>query len=147
MPTDFTPYQSMAGGMLIGLAATLLMLFTGRIAGITGILAGLLPPYGGRPNLADLGWRLAFAVGLIGSPLLYVAIFRGPVAIHVAGSPLLLLLSGAIVGVGVTYGSGCTSGHGICGLARFSPRSLAATVTFMASTVVTVFVARHLIGS
>jgi uncharacterized protein len=147
MPTDFTPLQSLFGGMLIGLAATLLMLLHGRIAGITGIIAGLLPPYGAEANAGNLWWRAAFVAGLVASPLAYAAIFKAPIALQVAGSPMLLAVSGAIVGVGVSYGAGCPSGHGVCGLARFSARSFAATLMFMASAAVTVFVVRHVLGA
>jgi uncharacterized protein len=146
MPTEFTPMQSLAGGMLIGLSATLLMLLHGRIAGITGIMAGLLPPYAGNNDSGDLGWRAAFVAGLVASPFLYSVIFKAPVALQVAGSPLLLAISGTVVGIGVTYGAGCPSGHGVCGLARFSLRSLAAVVTFMGAAVATVFVTRHVLG-
>ena len=140
--TTFTPLQSLAGGAMIGLAAVLLMVLHGRIAGITGILSGLLPP-----RLAlDWPWRAAFLAGLVGSPLVYWAVAGATVDISVPVSLPLILLSGLIVGVGVTYGSGCTSGHGVCGLARFSPRSLVATLTFMATTAATVFVVRHVIG-
>jgi uncharacterized protein len=145
MLTQFTPWQSLAGGMLIGLAATLLMLLHGRIAGVTGILGGLLPPYA-QTSADDLSWRAAFVGGLIASPLIYVLIFAAPIAVQVAASPLLLLVSGAIVGIGVVFGAGCPSGHGVCGLARFSPRSIAAVGTFMATAAATVFVVRHVIG-
>jgi uncharacterized protein len=138
--------QSLAGGMLIGLAATLLMLLHGRIAGVTGIIAGLLPPYTASTDSRDLGWRAAFVAGLIASPLLYAVAFKAPVVVQVAGSPLLLAVSGAIVGIGVTYGAGCPSGHGVCGLARFSARSLAAVATFMGAAAATVFITRHVLG-
>ena len=140
--TEFTPLQSLAGGALIGLAAVLLMAFHGRIAGITGILSGLLPP----APAPDWAWRAAFLGGMIASPLLYAALIGWPVALQIEGSNGLLLISGIIVGIGVTYGSGCTSGHGVCGLARLSPRSLAAVATFMASAAATVFIVRHVIG-
>ena len=141
MATTFTPLQSLFGGAMIGLAATLLMLLHGRIAGITGIVAGLLPPLS-----RDWQWRAAFVAGMIAAPLLYFALIGHPIAITVTGSPVLLLFSGAIVGIGVTFGSGCTSGHGICGLARFSQRSAAATLTFMATCAATVFIVRHVLG-
>ncbi len=140
MITTFTPVQSLFGGALIGLAATLLMLLHGRIAGITGILSGLLPPLA-----REWQWRAAFVAGLIAAPLLYFALTGRGVAIDVAGSPLMLLVSGVIVGIGVSYGAGCPSGHGICGLARRSPRSLAAVLTFMATAAATVFVMRHVL--
>jgi len=146
MATAFTPFQSLAGGLLIGLAATLLMLLNGRIAGITGILGGLFPAPGVPMKPSELAWRAAFVAGLIASPLLYVGLMKAPVDLQVTGSPALLLASGAAVGIGVTFGAGCTSGHGICGLARFSGRSLAATLTFMATAAATVYVVRHVVA-
>lgn len=140
--TEFTPIESLLGGGLIGLATVLLMGLHGRIAGITGILSGLLPP----APAPDWAWRAAFIAGMIGAPALYGMIAGSPVTIQVETPAGLLLLSGAIVGIGVTYGSGCTSGHGVCGLARLSPRSLAATLTFMAATAATVFLMRHVVG-
>ena len=131
--TEFSPLQALAGGMLIGLAATLLMLLNGRIAGITGILAGLLQP----PGSQEWAWRAAFIAGMVAAPLVVTGFFH---------LPLGMLVSGLIVGIGVTFGGGCTSGHGICGLSRFSTRSLVATLVFMASTAVTVFVVRHVVG-
>ncbi len=141
MMTTFTPLQSFAGGMLIGLAATLLMLLNGRIAGITGIISGILPP-----PARDWPWRAAFLAGMILSPVLYIAATGSSVPLQIDARPLTLLVSGALVGVGVFHGSGCTSGHGICGLARFSVRSLAAVATFMVTAAVTVFLTRHVIG-
>jgi uncharacterized membrane protein YedE/YeeE len=133
----FTPWASLAGGMLIGLAAALLILFNGRIAGISGILGGLL-----RPRSGDLGWRIAFLAGLIGTPLLY-PLWRSLPAVQIdAGTPTLIV-AGLLVGVGVRYGAGCTSGHGVCGLSRLSPRSLAATIAFMAAGFLTVYLLRH----
>lgn len=140
--TEFTPLQSLAGGALIGFASALLMAVHGRIAGVTGILTGILPP----APAPDWAWRVAFLFGLIASPLLYAGLIGWPVALQVEGSKGLFLLSGIIVGIGVTYGSGCTSGHGVCGLARLAPRSIAATLTFMATTAATVFIVRHVIG-
>lgn len=139
--TTFTPLQSLLGGAMIGLAAVLLMALLGRVAGITGILAGILPP----ARAADQGWRWAFLAGMVTAPLAYAIISGGAVPLQVAGSPALLLVSGLLVGVGVTYGSGCTSGHGVCGLARLSPRSLAAVLTFMATAALTVFIVRHVL--
>ena len=134
----FTPWASLAGGMLIGLAAALLILFNGRIAGISGILGGLL-----RPRQGDLGWRIAFLAGLIGTPLLY-RLWQALPAVRIdAGTPALIV-AGLLVGVGVRYGAGCTSGHGVCGLSRLSPRSLAATMAFMAAGFLTVYLLRHL---
>jgi uncharacterized membrane protein YedE/YeeE len=134
----FTPWASLAGGMLIGLAAALLILFNGRIAGISGILGGLL-----RPRSGDLGWRIAFLAGLIGTPLLWRLWQALPPVQVDAGTPALIV-AGLLVGVGVRYGAGCTSGHGVCGLSRLSPRSLAATIAFMAAGFLTVYLLRHL---
>ena len=141
--TDFTPLQSLAGGTLIGTAAVLLMALHGRIAGVTGILGGLLPP----TVASDWAWRVAFLAGMIGSPLIYAALARAPIPYQTTASMPTLLVGGIIVGVGVTFGAGCTSGHGVCGLARFSPRSLLAVVTFMATAATTVFITRHILGS
>ncbi|NVI80305.1 MULTISPECIES: YeeE/YedE family protein [unclassified Janthinobacterium] len=134
----FTPWASLAGGMLIGLAAALLILFNGRIAGISGIVGGLL-----RPRSGDLGWRIAFLAGLIGTPLLYQLWQALPPVQIDAGTPALIV-AGLLVGVGVRYGAGCTSGHGVCGLSRLSARSLAATCAFMAAGFLTVYLLRHL---
>lgn len=134
----FTPWASLAGGMLIGLAAALLILFNGRIAGISGILGGLL-----RPRSGDLGWRIAFLAGLTGTPLLWRLWQALPPVQIDAGTPALIA-AGLLVGVGVRYGAGCTSGHGVCGLSRLSPRSLAATCAFMAAGFLTVYLLRHL---
>lgn len=134
----FTPWASLAGGMLIGLAAALLILFNGRIAGISGILGGLL-----RPRSDDLGWRIAFLAGLVGTPLLWQLWQALPPVQIDAGTPALIA-AGLLVGVGVRYGAGCTSGHGVCGLSRLSPRSLAATCAFMAAGFLTVYLLRHL---
>ena len=136
--THFTPWGALMGGILIGTAAALFLVVNGRIAGISGILGGLL-----RPAAGDIAWRAAFIVGLVVSPALYALFARLPAATIEAGYPLLIL-AGLLVGAGTRYGSGCTSGHGVCGLSRLSPRSLAATVAFMAAGFVTVFIARHL---
>ncbi|MCB1383771.1 MAG: YeeE/YedE family protein [Notoacmeibacter sp.] len=140
MITDFTPYQSLTGGVLIGLSAVMLMAFNGRIAGMTGILGGILPPY--APNN---GWRIAFLIGAVAAPVLYV-LMGGAVPFGVPISTAEMIVGGFIVGIGVTYGSGCTSGHGVCGMARLSPRSIVATITFMITTGLTVYVMRHVIG-
>lgn len=133
----FTPWASLAGGMLIGLAAALLILFNGRIAGISGIVGGLL-----RPRSGDLGWRIAFLAGLIGTPLLY-PLWQALPPVQIDAGPPALIVAGLLVGVGVRYGAGCTSGHGVCGLSRLSPRSLAATCAFMAAGFLTVYLLRH----
>ncbi|KQQ93657.1 YeeE/YedE family protein [Massilia sp. Leaf139] len=133
----FTPWTALAGGLLIGLAAALLVLFNGRIAGISGILGGLL-----RAARSDVGWRLAFLAGLLTAPLLYAMMAALPEVTVEAGSGTLVA-AGLLVGVGTRYGSGCTSGHGVCGISRGSPRSLAATAAFMFAGFVTVFIVRH----
>ena len=141
MPTAFTPLESLLGGSLIGLAATLLMLALGRIMGATGILAGLLLPKAG-----DWAWRAAVVLGMATGPAAYLTLAgrMPPIEIPVAWPQLIV--GGLIVGMGVTFASGCTSGHGVCGLARLSPRSLAAVLTFMATTAATVYVVRHVAG-
>ena len=139
--TSFTPIESTIGGALIGVSVVLLMLFLGRIAGITGIVGRLLPPYR-EPGLAGTA---AFVAGLIAAPAAYTAATGLP--IHQAVSNNLPLLTGAglLVGFGAILGGGCTSGHGVCGLSLLSVRSLVATVTFMATAFLTVFVTRHLL--
>jgi len=139
--TEFTPFEAILGGSLIGLASVLLMAFHGRIAGMTGILAGILPP-----TQVDWAWRATFLLGAIAGPVA-VAMFTGtPVPFENPVSLGAVIIGGFIVGVGVNYGSGCTSGHGVCGMARLSLRSIAATATFMAATFVTVYVVRHILG-
>lgn len=142
MPTEFTPLLSLAGGALIGLAAVALMAVHGRIAGITGILGGFLPGSGE----SDRGWRMAFIAGMIAAPLTVMAATGSMPQIAVPVSTLALVAGGFLVGIGATFGSGCTSGHGVCGLSRLSARSIAATLTFMATGAVTVFLARHVLG-
>ncbi|WP_407792415.1 YeeE/YedE family protein [Pigmentiphaga litoralis] len=137
--TAFTPYAALAGGVLIGLATAVFVLVNGRIAGISGILGGLL-----RPGGDGIGWRLAFVLGLIGSPLIYALLATVPRPRIDAGWAMLVV-AGLLVGVGTRYGSGCTSGHGVCGLSRMSPRSLVATLMFMSTGVATVYVIRHLL--
>lgn len=139
--TEFTPLMSLVGGTLIGLSAVLLMAFNGRIAGMTGILTGLLPPVS-----TDWPWRAAFIAGAITAPILVVSLSNQTIGFDSPVPTPWLALSGLIVGVGVYYGSGCTSGHGVCGMARLSPRSIAATVVFMTTTAATVFVSRHMLG-
>ena len=137
--THFTPWASLAGGILIGIAAAVFILFNGRIAGISGIVGGLL-----RPARGDILWRLAFLAGLVAAPLLY-AIARPLPDVVVDADAGILIAAGLLVGAGTRYGAGCTSGHGVCGIARLSPRSLAATACFMAAGFATVFVVRHLL--
>ena len=137
---EFTPWPALAGGMLIGLAAAMFVLLNGRIAGISGVIGGLLKPVKG-----DLAWRVAFVVGLVGAPWLFAGVAALPVPRIDASFPALVI-AGLLVGVGTRYGAGCTSGHGVCGLSRLSPRSLVATLAFMAAGFVTVFVIRHVLG-
>ncbi len=136
----FTPWMSLAGGMLIGLAATLLMLLHGRVAGISGILGGLL-----RPSPGDTAWRLLFLLGLVLAPLAWTALQPLP-ALHIEAGKGVLIAAGLLVGVGTRYGAGCTSGHGVCGMARLSPRSIVATCTFLAAGFVTVWLIRHVLA-
>jgi len=136
----FTPWASLSGGILIGLATALLLLANGRVAGVSGILGGLL-----RPARGDVAWRVAFALGLFVAPIVWLAMRAMPPA-QIDHSPALLAIGGLLVGVGTRFGSGCTSGHGVCGIARLSPRSLLATACFMAAGFVTVFVVRHVLG-
>ncbi|KIN73487.1 YeeE/YedE family protein [Sulfitobacter guttiformis] len=141
--TVFTPVQSLVGGALIGLAAVLLMATMGRVMGATGILAGVFHPV----NLPDWSWRAAVLAGMISGPPL-VALLTGQMpAVQVPTSATMLVVGGFIVGIGVTFGSGCTSGHGVCGMARLSPRSIVATLTFMVTTAITVYVIRHVLGA
>ncbi len=141
--TEFTPLASLFGGALIGLASVLLMLTLGRIMGATGILAGAVDP----AHPGDRGWRIALLAGMVSGPLAYRLITGGLPAMEIPVSLPAILLGGLLVGVGVTLGGGCTSGHGVCGLARLSPRSAVATATFMATTFATVYVVRHVIGA
>nr|WP_229517300.1 YeeE/YedE family protein [Massilia oculi] len=136
--THFTPWSSLAGGLTIGAAAAAFVLLNGRIAGISGIVGGLL-----RPSRGDIGWRVAFLLGLIGAPLAYAVFASLPEVTVDAGTPTLAA-AGLLVGLGTRYGAGCTSGHGVCGLSRLSPRSLAATIAFMLAGFATVFAMRHL---
>ncbi len=136
---NFTPGSALAGGLIIGAAAAAFILFNGRIAGISGILGGLL-----RPARGDIGWRLAFLLGLVGAPLAYALVAAPPEATIAADGPTLAA-AGLLVGLGTRYGAGCTSGHGVCGLSRRSPRSLAATAVFMLAGFATVFAVRHLL--
>lgn len=138
--THFTPWASLAGGLLIGIATTLFLLFNGRIAGISGIVGGLL-----RPVSGDVGWRLAFLLGLIIAPLAYRLVMPLP-SVQIDADTATLVVAGLLVGLGTRYGAGCTSGHGVCGLSRLSPRSMVATATFMLAGGMTVFIIRHLIN-
>jgi uncharacterized membrane protein YedE/YeeE len=141
MITEFTPWLSLIGGILIGLSAVILMASDGRIAGISGIMSGILPPVE-----TDWVWRAIFLVGCIIPAIVMKALGHAPELGFPIGNAAIVT-GGLIVGVGTAYGSGCTSGHGICGLSRFSPRSLVAVVVFMLTTFITVFVVRHVIGA
>lgn len=143
METEFTPWVSLLGGGLIGLSATLLMLSLGRIMGATGILAGLVFP----ASRSDFAWRAAIVAGMVTGPVVVWAVSGSMPAVQVPVTLPMLLLGGLIVGVGVTFGGGCTSGHGVCGMARLSPRSIVATLTFMFATLVTVYIVRHVLGA
>ena len=135
--THFTPWAALAGGVLLGLASALFVLFNGRILGISGIVGGLL-----RPRAGDMGWRLAFVLGMLVAPGLYWLVV-GPTQPRIDANWGMVVIAGLLVGVGTRYGSGCTSGHGVCGLSRMSPRSLVATLAFMGAGFVTVFLIRH----
>ena len=134
----FTPWASLLGGLLIGLATALLLLLSGRIAGISGIVGGLL-----RPGKGDVAWRIAFVAELLAAPLVFSLAAPLPTVVIDAGTATLIA-AGLLVGLGTRYGSGCTSGHGVSGLSRGSPRSIVATVSFMAAGFLTVFLVRHL---
>ena len=138
---NFTPWTSLAGGILLGLAAAIFILVNGRILGISGIVGGLL-----RPKSGDVGWRLAFVLGMLVAPLLYLLV-ADPVAVRIDAGWATLVIAGLLVGVGTRFGSGCTSGHGVCGLSRLSPRSLVATLAFMGAGFVTVYLIRHQLAS
>ena len=137
---NFTPWTSLIGGLIIGLATVLFLMFNGRIAGISGIVGGLL-----NPKKGDILWRIAFVAGLVLSPLIFGLVFSMP-KVQIEASYPLLIVAGLLVGIGTRYGSGCTSGHGVCGLSRRSPRSIVATLAFMLAGFVTVYIIRHLIG-
>lgn len=143
METTFTPYASLGGGILIGIASVMLMATLGRVFGATGIMAGLLQP----SSSSDWSWRALLLAGMISGPLAVMAITGDMPEVQVPVSTTMLIIGGFIVGLGVTFGSGCTSGHGVCGMARLSPRSIAATITFMIFTAITVYVIRHVIGA
>ena len=135
--THFTPWAALAGGVLLGLASALFVLLNGRILGISGIVGGLL-----RTRAGDMGWRLAFVLGMLVAPGLYWLVV-GPTQPRIDANWGMVVIAGLLVGVGTRYGSGCTSGHGVCGLSRMSPRSLVATLAFMGAGFVTVFLIRH----
>lgn len=135
--SQFTPWSALTGGAVIGMAVAILVLFNGRIAGISGIAGGVL-----KMQKNDIGWRIAFISGLVAAPLVWQLFLSLP-AIRIDGSYAMMAMAGLVVGIGTRYGSGCTSGHGICGLSRLSPRSIIATLSFMGTGFVTVYVIRH----
>jgi len=136
----FTPWAALAGGILLGLASAMFILVNGRVLGISGIVGGLL-----RPKTGDAGWRISFVLGMLAAPLLYMLV-AGPVPATIDAGWGIVVLAGLLVGVGTRYGSGCTSGHGVCGLSRLSPRSLAATLSFMGAGFAIVFLVRHVLA-
>jgi len=139
--TDFTPASALAGGLLIGTSASLLLILNGRIAGISGIVAGMF-----QRDLREVSWRAAFVVGMLLAPLPYGVLFGPLPSVTFDASAGVIVAAGLLVGFGTRLGSGCTSGHGVCGISRGSPRSLLATAVFVVTAVVTVIVTRHLIG-
>ncbi|AOG21890.1 YeeE/YedE family protein [Acidovorax sp. RAC01] len=136
----FTPWAALAGGVLLGLASALFVLLNGRILGISGIVGGLL-----RPRSGDVGWRISFVLGMLAAPALYW-LLTGPVQARIDADWGMVVLAGLLVGAGTRYGSGCTSGHGVCGLSRMSPRSLVATLAFMGAGFATVYLIRHVLA-
>jgi uncharacterized membrane protein YedE/YeeE len=138
---NFTPVSSSVGGLLIGVASALMLLLKGRIAGISGMVGGLL-----HPSKGDASWRALFLIGMMAAPIGYLLIFGRLPSFPSTASPRILVLAGLLVGFGSRLGSGCTSGHGVCGLGRRSRRSVAYTITFLVSGALTVFVLRHLLG-
>jgi uncharacterized protein len=140
--TSFTPISATAGGLLIGFSALLLILLDGRIAGVSGILGDFLAFRRG-----EILWRLAFIAGLVVAPLVYAAVLGHLPPMDVTHSAALLICAGFLVGFGTRMGSGCTSGHGVCGVARLSPRSIVATLVFIATGAASVFIARHILGA
>jgi uncharacterized protein len=136
----FTPWSALAGGAIIGVAVAMLALLNGRVAGISGVIGGLL-----RPSLPDTPWRVAFIAGLIVAPVT-CALFAALPRLAIDADYPMLVVAGFLVGIGTRYGSGCTSGHGVCGVSRASPRSIVATIAFMAAGFATVFATRHVFG-
>lgn len=138
---NFTPVSALLGGLLIGLSATLTLAVNGRIAGISGILSGVLAPRGG-----EIAWRVLFIAGLLSGAIVWLLVTGQPLPVDLQAGPVLTVAAGLLVGFGTRLGSGCTSGHGICGMARFSRRSLTATLVFMLTAILTVYLTRHLLG-
>ena len=139
--SDFTPVSALIGGALIGGSAAWLLVMNGRIAGISGVLGGLL-----QPSRSEFGWRLAFLAGMLLAPLIFLAAGGARPDVEIDASAGLLVIAGLLVGFGTRLGAGCTSGHGVCGIGRASPRSVAATLVFTGTAITTVFITRHLIG-
>jgi len=137
----FTPWSALVGGLVIGIAASILVLANGRIAGIAGIIGGFF-----RPSAGEVAWRVAFVAGLAAAPILYSLVATLP-PISVDASYPVVVIAGLLVGIGTRYGSGCTSGHGVCGISRLSIRSIVATVAFMMAGFATVYIARHILGT
>jgi len=138
---SFTPWSALIGGVIIGVAAAMLALLNGRVAGVSGIVGGLL-----RPSFPDVTWRAAFVAGMLVAPIVYAMAATLPAIVIESGYPVIVI-AGLLVGIGTRYGAGCTSGHGVCGLSRFSLRSAVATAVFMLAGFATVYVVRHVIGS
>ncbi len=138
--SNFTPWSSLAGGIVLGIASAMFVLLNGRILGISGIVGGLL-----RRGASDIGWRLSFVLGLLAAPAVW-SWFAAPAQVRVDAGWATVVIAGLLVGIGTRFGAGCTSGHGVCGLSRLSPRSLAATLAFMAAGFATVFIVRHLLA-
>ncbi len=138
---NFTPVSAIIGGAMIGIAASMLLVLSGRLAGISGIMAGLLPPKRG-----DMDWRILFIAGLLAGTFIYRAVAGEGYEVTFSMGWPAIVAGGLLTGIGTRIGAGCTSGHGVCGIGRLSPRSIVATVTFMAAGAVTVFIARHVVG-
>ena len=139
--THFTPFSSLTGGIILGIASAVFILVNGRILGISGILGGLMPP-----KLGDTFWRISFLLGLLVAPTLFHAVVPAQyiIAPRIDATDMMVVIAGLLVGIGTRYASGCTSGHGVCGLSRLSPRSLVATLSFMGTGFAMVYVMRHL---
>lgn len=141
--TEFTPYISALGGVLIGIAAVILLAFQGRIAGISGMVGRLLPPYTNKEGIITAA---GFVIGMVIAPITYMAITGMPVLQTVSSNYPVLIIAGLLVGFGAIIGNGCTSGHAVCGISRFSARSIVATIIFMITAIITVYITRHVIG-
>jgi uncharacterized protein len=140
MIENFTPLSGLVGGVLIGLAAAMLLLLNGRLSGISGIVGGMM-----APKTSDVGWRAAFIVGLLLGPFIYILVTGGALLLEIQASVPVLVVAGLLVGFGTRLGSGCTSGHGVCGIARLSKRSIVATAVFFVVAMLTVFLTRHVL--